>query len=114
MKNQNKFNKNNNASSDILNIKSKSTWKLPKNYHTINTFVEARNNDVDKLLKQKQTLPGNNISQHENKIISEFSKQIDLVFTKADKGGTTVIIYVGDYIEKCKKEVEDENYYKKS
>ena len=114
MKNQNKFNKNNNASSDIPNIKSKSTWKLPKNYHTINTFIEALNNDVDELLKQKQTLPSNNISQHEKKIISESSKQIDLVFTKADKGGTTVIIYVGDYIEKDKKEVKYEHYYKKS
>ena len=114
MKNQNKFSKNDNAFSDILNIKSKSTWKLPKNYHTINTFIEAINNDVDKLLKQKKTLPPNNISQHEKKIISEFSKQIDLVFTKADKGGTIVVIYVGDYIEKYKKEVKDENYYKKS
>ena len=100
MKNQSKFNKNNNSSSDIPNIKSKSTWKLPKNYHTINTFVETRNNDIDELLKQKQTLPRNNISQHENKIISEFSKQIDLVFTKVDRGGTIVTIYVGDCIVK--------------
>ena len=51
LKNQSKFNKNNNLSSDIPNIKSKSTWKLPKNYHTINTFVETRNNDIDELLK---------------------------------------------------------------
>ena len=32
-------------------------------------------NDVDELFKHKQTLPRNNISQHENNIMSEFSKR---------------------------------------
>ena len=62
LKNQNKLNKNNSVSSDIPNIKPKLTWKPPKNYHTINTFMEALDDDVDKLSKQKQTFPPNNIS----------------------------------------------------
>ena len=53
------------------------------------------------------------ISQYEKNIVNEFSKQKDLVFTKADKGETTVIIDVGDYTEKDNKELKDENYYKK-
>ena len=100
-------------SSDISNIKPKSTWKPQKNYHTINTFIEALDDNIDELFKQKQTFPRNNISQHEKKIISKLSKQKVLVFTKADKGGTTVIVDVGDYVEKDNKEVKYENYYKK-
>ena len=84
-----------------------------KNHHTIHTFMEALSNDVDELFKHKQTLPRNNISQREKSIISEFSKQEDLVFTKADKGGATVILHVEDYIEKANKELKDENYYKR-
>ena len=68
---------------------------------------------MDELFKQKQTLPRNNISQREKNIISEFSKREDLVFTKADKGGATVILDVEDYIEKANRELKEENYYKK-
>ena len=79
----------------------------------MNTFIEALNNDVDELFKHKQTLPRNNISQHEKNIISGFSKREDLVFTKADKGGATVILDVEDYVEKANKELKDNIYYKK-
>ena len=66
LKNQNKPNKNNSASSDIPNMKPKSTWEPQKNHNTIiNTFIEALNNDVDEFFKHKQTLPRKNISQHE-------------------------------------------------
>ena len=92
LKNQNKSNENNSTSPDIPNITPKSTWEPPKNHHNINTFIEALNNDVDELFKHKQTLPRNNISQHEKNITSAFSKREDLVFSKADKGGATVIL----------------------
>ena len=42
----------------------------------------------------------NNISQHEENIISVFSKREDFFFTKTDKGGATVILDEKDYIEK--------------
>ena len=84
-----------------------------KKHHTMNTFIEALNNDVDELFKHKQTLPRNNISQHEKNIISGFSKREDLVFTKADKGGATVMLDVEDYVEKANKELKDKIYYKK-
>ena len=93
LKKQDKPNENNNMSSDIPYIKLKSTSKPSENHHTINTSIEALNNDVD-----------------EKSIISEFSKREDLVFTK---GGPTVILDVNDYIEKAKKELKDENYYKR-
>ena len=76
-------------------------------------FIEELNNDTYELFKHKQTLSHNNILQHEKNIISEFSKQEDLVFSKADKGRATVILDVGDYIEKANKELKYENYYKK-
>ena len=46
-------------------------------------------------------------------IINKISKRDDLVFTKAGKGGATVILDVEKYIEKANKELNNENYYKK-
>ena len=67
MKKQGKPDKNNNTSSDTPNIKLKSTWEPPKHHHTINTFIETLNNDVDELFKHKQNLLCNNISHHEKR-----------------------------------------------
>ena len=85
-------------------FKPTSTWEPPKNHNTIIAFIEALNKNVDELFKHKQTLPRNNISQFGKDIINEFSKREDLFFTKADKGRATVILNVGDYIEKSNKE----------
>ena len=109
MKNQNKPNENNSTSSDI----PKENWVPQKNRYTINTFTEAVNNDVEKLFKHKLNLSRNNLSKHEKNIISEFSKREDLVFTKADKRGASVILDVEGY-KKINKELKDGNYYKKS
>ena len=46
-------------------------------------------------------------------ILKWISKLEDLVFTKADKGGATVILDVEEYIEKANKWLKDENYTKK-
>ena len=110
MKSKDKPNKNNSTSSDIPNIKPKSTWETPKNDYTINTFIEALNNDVDELFKHKQTLPRNNISHHEKEHYKWIFKTRRFSFTKADKGGATVILDVKDYTEKANKELK-ENYY---
>ena len=45
--------------------------------------------------------------------MNKFSKRDDLVFTKADKGGVTVMVDVENYIEKANKELNNEHYYKK-
>ena len=104
LKEGNETNKNNNTTSDIPNIKPRSNWESQKDHHTINTFIEAVVNDIEEILEQNHTLPRNNISKAEKTIINEFSKRDDLVFTKADKGGATVILHVENYIEKANKE----------
>ena len=111
MKHQDKPNENNSTSSDIPNIKPKSTWETPKNDYTINTFIEALNNDVDELFKHKQTLPHNNISHHEKEHYKWIFKTRRFSLTKTDKGGATVILDVKDYIEKANKELKEGNYY---
>ena len=39
---------------------------------------------------------------------------MSLVFNKAGKEGATVVVDIGDYIEKANKELKDEKYHNKS
>ena len=53
-------------------------------------------------------------THHEKNIISEFSKEEDLVLANACKRGATVTLDTEDYIKKVNQELKDENYTKKS
>ena len=37
-------------------IPKKSTWKLDKNHHTVNAFIEAIDNDIENIPTKKVTL----------------------------------------------------------
>ena len=65
--------------------------------HTINTLIEAANNNIEEIFKHKQTLPRNNVSKTEKTIINKISKRDDLVFTKADKVGATAVLDIEKY-----------------
>ena len=56
-------------------------------------------------------LPKNNLTDTDKNAIKYFSKRNDLVLTKADKGGATVILDVKDYIAKANEQLQD--FYQK-
>ena len=58
-------------------------------------------------------LPNNNLTDTDKNAIDYFSKRKDLVITKADKDGTTVILDVKDYIAKANEQLQDNSFYQK-
>ena len=44
-------------------------------------------------------------------VLQELSERNDIVITKADKGGTVVIIDVKDYVGKAEFQLKSKNYY---
>ena len=58
-------------------------------------------------------LPKNNLTDTDKNAIEYFSKRKDLVITKADKGGATVILDVKDYIAKANEQLQDNSFYQK-
>ena len=95
------------------NIKSKTNWEPKKNHHTVETFIEAVNKDIVERFSDTKKLPKNNLPDTDKNAIEYFSKCNDLVITKADKGGATVILNVKDYIAKDNKQVQDNSFYQK-
>ena len=106
-------NDNQDVSKPTLILNSKSTWQPSKNHHTVETFIESLDNDIEKLITNKQKLPKNNLSPMDRKALKFFSNRTDLVITKADKGGATVILSVEDYIAKANDILEENYFYKK-
>ena len=96
-----------------LKIKTKSSWEPKKNHHTIESFIEAVDNDINNIIQEKKKLPKSNLTYAEKEAIEYFSKRNDIIITKADKGGATVVLDVNDYISKANKLLDDNNSYEK-
>ena len=86
-------------------IKCKSNWQPKNNHHTVEIFVEAVENNVENILQEKKKLPRNNLSESNKAAIDYFTKQDDIVISKADKGRATVILDVEKYISKANQQL---------
>ena len=84
-----------------------------KNHHTVETFVEAGENNVESILQEKKPLPKNNLSKIEKAALDHFTKREDIAIIKAGKGGATVIMNVEEYISKANQQIKEYNFYKK-
>ena len=93
------------------NIKNTTNWERKKNHHTVETFIEAVNEDIVERFSDTKKLLKNNSTDTDKNAIEYFSKRNDLVITKAGKGYsnlliTTVILDVIDYIAKANEQLQ--------
>ena len=89
-----------------------STWEPTKNHHTIKSFIEAVNNDIDNL-PQNNSKRKYNLTKAERKALEELRDRSDLVITNADKGGAVVIQDTENYIKEANRQLNDTTFYKK-
>ena len=54
-----------------------------------------------------------NLTDTNKNAIEHFSKRNNLVITKADTGGKTIILDIKDYIAKANEQVQDNSFYQK-
>ena len=94
-------------------IKSKTNWEHKKNHHTVEKFIEAVNKDIVERFLDTKNLLKNSLTDTGKIAIKYFSKRNDLVITKADKGGATVILEVKDYIARANEQLQDNSFYQK-
>ena len=79
--------------------------------HTVQTFIAAVSKDFENFKGKK--LPNDNLSRMERRALSDLQKREDIIITKADKGGATVIIDVEDYITEANSQLENTEFYQK-
>ena len=97
---------------EIFGFKQKSNWTPRFNNHTVDTFIAAVTNDISN--SQIKKCPKDNLTKEERKALQRLKERQDIVITKADKGGATVIWDVEDYIRESERQLKNENFYRKN
>ena len=92
--------------------KNNNQWMPSNPHHTVKTFIEAMENELD---NQERTSSKRkyNLTKDERKALNNFRIREDIVITNADKGGAVVIQDVKDYINEALRQLNDETFYKK-
>ena len=75
--------------------------------------MKAVNKAVVERFSDKNKLSKNNLTGTDNNAIEYFSKRNDLLITKADIGGATVILDVKDSVAKDNEQLQDNSFYQK-
>ena len=85
-------------------------WTQQFNHHSVDTFISC----VTKELKESKPnpIPHDNLSPKERQTLKELSSRDDIIITKADKGGATVILDVKDYVDEANRQLQDTQYYR--
>ena len=75
-------------------------------YHTIETFIEATNNEINEEIAHIKLPKYSNLSKGEQEALEDPQERDDIVIVNADKGGA-----VTDYIEKAERQLNNKEHY---
>ena len=90
-------------------IKKNSTWTPTYTHPNVSTFIDIVNKDLKDT--QKKQLPRDNLTRAEREALENLKHREDIIITKADKGGATVIWDVKDYTKEAYKQLNDAKFY---
>ena len=81
-------------------------WTPKFNHHSVDTFISCVTKELIKESKVNP-IPHDNLSPKERQTLKELSSRDDIIITKADKGGVTVILDVKDYVNEANRQLQD-------
>ena len=71
------------------------------------TYIEATQRELEKELTKMKERPYNNLTKSERTSMKELSERVDIIITKAEKGGAVVIVDVKDYIKQAERQLNN-------
>ena len=86
-------------------------WTPNKNYHTVLTYIEATQKELECKMENQKPQQFKNLTEGERKILQELSERDDFVIIKADKGGAVVIVDVQNYIREAESRLKNKDNY---
>ena len=75
----------------IFQPQKKEKWTPNKNHHTVLTYTQATQRELEKEHAKIKEKRYNNVTKSERTSMKELSEREDIIITKADKGGAVVI-----------------------
>ena len=73
-------------------IKNKEKWTPKETHHTVSTYTDLVENDINALMKQPTKKLKSNLTYKEHGAMKELAKRKELIITNADKGWLVVTI----------------------
>ena len=73
--------------------------------HTVLTYIEATQRELEKEQSKMKEKPYNNLTKSERTSMEELSDQEDIIIAKSDKGGAIIIVDVKDYIKEAEGQI---------
>ena len=98
------------SESELFSRRDKS-WTPRINHHSVDTFISCVTKELK--LANSNPIPQDNLSTKEHKALKDLPSRDDIIITKADKGGATVIMDVNDYVDEANRQLQDTQYYRK-
>ena len=82
-----------NDETNLFKPATNKTW-IPQAYHTINTFLEAFQNDIKLDLESNKRHEPKNLSKHKLTAIKTLTNRTDIIMINAEKRGAVTILHL--------------------
>ena len=92
--------------------KNKEKWTPKETHHTVSTYIELVENDINTLMKQPTKKLKSNLTQQEHTAIKEPAKRKDIIIISANKGAAVVIMDTDSFIKEANRQLFDKASYK--
>ena len=90
-----------NLDDEQFRVSCNKMWTPKDNHHTVETFKQAFQNDLEKEKQTLKQIPPSSLPKKEKNALKTLREREDIFITKADKGGAVVIIGADDYIKEA-------------
>ena len=90
-----------NLDDEQFRVSCNKTWTPKDNHHTVETFTQAFQNDLEKEEQTLKQIPPSSVPKKEKNALKTLREREDIFITNADKGGAVVIIGADDYIKEA-------------
>ena len=87
-------------------------WTSKETHHTLKTFIDLVQHDLNELKTKKVKNHKNNLSNGEQEAMKHLAKRWDLIIITTDKGNAVVIMDTENYIKEANRPLSDKSNYK--
>ena len=88
------------------------SWEPSNTHHTVSTFLEKFKKEAIAELNKAKPNSAQNLTTKEQEALECLKERSDIIISKADKGGATVIMGVKEYITEADRQLNDRNFYR--
>ena len=97
---------------NLSKSKKKTKWTPKETHHTLKTFIDLIQHDINDIKTKQVKNPKSNLSNGEKEAMKHLAKRKDINIDTANKGGGVVFMDTENYIKEVNRPLSDKINYK--